>query len=71
MPRRRDSALNSKEEKAMKPFVLKQHDKDFASVRALREEELSSVSGGVKPTKLNTVTATPNGDGGDDGADEG
>ncbi|HEX7803821.1 MAG TPA: hypothetical protein VF471_13805 [Pseudoxanthomonas sp.] len=63
----------------MKPFVLKQHDQDFSALRALRHEEMIQVYGGVatnpKDTgdipKLNTVTSTPNGDGGDDGPDEG
>ncbi|MFL6237067.1 MAG: bacteriocin [Thermoanaerobaculia bacterium] len=51
----------------MKPFILKQQEKDFAKVRELRDNELKSVSGG--DYKLNTVTVTPNGDGGDDGRD--
>jgi hypothetical protein len=57
----------------MKPFILKQHQKDFAKVRELRSSELERVSGGKEQTveKLNTVTVTPNGDGGDDGADAG
>jgi|LNAP01.1.fsa_nt_gb hypothetical protein len=59
----------------MKPFVLKQHDQDFAALRELRAEEMTQVYGGMKAVddipKLNTVTSTPNGDGGDDGADEG
>jgi hypothetical protein len=56
----------------MKPFVLKQHERDFARLRALRESELELVSGGQqKPIKLNTITVTPDGDGGDDGKDEG
>lgn len=54
----------------MKPFVLKQHEKDVKKVRELRADELESVSGGMIK-KLNTVTVTPNSDGGDDGADEG
>ena len=59
----------------MKPFILKQHEKDFQKVRELREDELESVSGGMVDAlvdeKLNTVTVTPNSDGGDDGADAG
>jgi len=57
----------------MKPFILKQHEKDFAKQRELRASELARVSGGVVDpiTKLNTVTVTPNGDGGDDGQDAG
>lgn len=50
----------------MKPFVLKQHDKDFAKLRELRDSDLRFVAGG---SKLNTVTVTPNSDGGDDGRD--
>jgi hypothetical protein len=53
-------------EVVMKPFVLKQHDKDFAKVRELRASELKIVSGGVK---LKTTTVTPDTDGGDDGSD--
>lgn len=59
----------------MKPFVLKQHDKDFAAYRELRDEEMKDVSGGERNNrpdiKMNTMTVTPSGDGGDDGADEG
>lgn len=50
----------------MKPFILKQHEKDFAKLRELRTSELKLVAGGMK---LNTVTVTPNNDGGDDGRD--
>jgi len=53
-------------EVVMKPFILKQHDKDFAKVRELRESDLKLVAGGMK---LNTVTVTPSSDGGDDGRD--
>jgi len=53
----------------MKPFILKQHEKDFAKVRELRVSELAHVAGGMVEDKLNTVTVTPNGDGGDDGKD--
>ena len=54
----------------MKPFILKQHEKDFAKLRELRASELTLVSGGlVENVKLNTVTVTPDGDGGDDGKD--
>ena len=53
----------------MKPFILKQHEKDFAKVRELRASELILVSGSLVEEKLNTVTSTPNGDGGDDGKD--
>lgn len=60
----------------MKPFVLKQHDKDYSAIRELRDEEMKRVYGGVcrspdGTTKLSTVTSTPRGDGGDDGCDEG
>lgn len=51
----------------MKPFILKQQEKDFAKLRELRDNELKHVSGG--DDKLNTVTVTPKGDGGDDGRD--
>jgi hypothetical protein len=51
----------------MKPFILKQHEKDFAKLRELRESELKLAWGGSE--KLNTVTVTPNSDGGDDGRD--
>jgi hypothetical protein len=56
----------------MKPFILKQHDKDYAKVRELRADELERISGTKeKIPKLNTMTVTPDGDGGDDGTDEG
>ena len=32
----------------MKPFVLKQHDQDFAAYRQLRDEEMTEVYGGVR-----------------------
>lgn len=51
----------------MKPFVLKQHERDFAKLRVLRASELKLVSG--SQIKLNTVTITPHSDGGDDGKD--
>lgn len=60
----------------MKPFVLKQHDKDRASIRELRDSELKHIAGGARnpnytsDTKLNTTTVTPRGSK-DDGADEG
>ena len=64
----------------MKPFVMKQHEKDHGALRELREHELEAVSGGQiragvgltpqKPIRLNTVTITPNADGGDDGCDD-
>jgi hypothetical protein len=55
----------------MKPFILKQHEKDFAKLRELRARELELVSGGIvnPDEKLNTMTSTPSGDGGDDGKD--
>lgn len=53
----------------MKPFALKQHEKDSAEVRALRAEEVVAVAGGrQKAPKLNTITVTPSGSS-DDGAD--
>jgi hypothetical protein len=62
----------------MKPFVMKQHEKDHGALRELRTHELEAVSGGrasaglaiQEPIKLNTVTITPNADGGDDGCDD-
>ena len=55
----------------MKPFILKQHDKDFSELRELRKEEIGSVSGGEKASvKLNTITVSPHGSS-NDGADEG
>lgn len=68
----RGTALTFKKEKSvMKPFVLKQHDKDFAALRSLRAEELAQVSGGLKNcgSKSETLTVTPDGDGGDDHCD--
>jgi hypothetical protein len=53
----------------MKPFVIKQHEKDWAELQTLRSEELKHVSGGERPPKLGTITVTPNGDGGSDGSD--
>jgi hypothetical protein len=53
----------------MKPFVLKQHEKDNAAFRELRLEEVGEVSGGEVP-KLSTVTVHPNGSS-DDGSDAG
>ncbi len=52
----------------MKPFILKQHEKDFVKLRELRTSELKLAVGGMD-IKLNTVTVTPNSDGGDDGRD--
>jgi hypothetical protein len=52
----------------MKPFALKQHDKDSVEVRALRAEEITAVAGGEKPKKTNTITVTPSG-ASDDGSD--
>lgn len=56
----------------MKPFILSQHKKAQPVIRELAETELLHVSGGKFPghAKLNTVTITPDHDGGDDGADE-
>ncbi|WP_045769605.1 hypothetical protein [Xanthomonas albilineans] len=64
----------------MKPFVLNQHNKDFAALRTLRDEEMKEVYGGStdqliqqtdkpRPGKGTTSTVTPHGDGGDDGID--
>lgn len=62
----------------MKPFVMKLHEKDHSELRELRQNELEAVTGGTlaapqlpaRPIRLNTVTITPNGDGGDDGCDD-
>ncbi|WP_190285771.1 hypothetical protein [Montanilutibacter psychrotolerans] len=55
----------------MIPFILKQHEKDRAELKELESVDLEHVSGGrVMHHKLNTVTITNNGDGGDDGKDE-
>lgn len=70
----------------MKPFILVQHEKDRAALKELRESEAQMISGGTFSfkapplddggggggvIKLNTLTVTPNSDGGDDGQDEG
>lgn len=56
----------------MKPFVLKQHDKDFSATRVLRDEELTAVYGGLAcdNDQPATCTVTPDGDGGFDGCDD-
>lgn len=55
----------------MKPFILKQHEKDYAALRELRADELNIPAGGLKRIpKLNTITSSPAGTSGDDGADE-
>jgi hypothetical protein len=41
----------------MKPFVLKQHEKDFAKLRELRPEELDAVSGGIDNKVRSATTA--------------
>lgn len=55
----------------MKAFVLKQHEKMAPAVRAIRDEEMKSITGGVKCKggKETTVTSNSNGSGGDDGCD--
>lgn len=55
----------------MTPFILDQHRKDCAALRELRDSELGEVAGGYAPADQtgNTVTVTPGGDGGMDGAD--
>ena len=55
------------------PFPLNLHDKDFAEIRELREEELSHVSGGAGPCpgdEYETMITTPDGDGGPDLCDK-
>ncbi|RMF70331.1 MAG: hypothetical protein D6740_08460 [Alphaproteobacteria bacterium] len=53
------------------PFLLDLHDEVYPRIRALRDEELARVGGGRESGGcLNTVTVTPDGDGGDDGPDE-
>lgn len=51
------------------PFILQQHEKDHAQLKELREGEIDFVSGARAPEKMNTITVTPDGDGGDDGMD--
>lgn len=53
------------------PFILDLHDEVYPRIRRLRDEELRSVGGGAQAGNcLNTVTVTPDHDGGDDGPDE-
>ncbi len=52
------------------PFLLDLHDEVYPRIRALRDEELARVGGGAPSGCLNTVTVTPDCDGGDDGPDE-
>ena len=74
-----DCADTEAKELHMKPFVMKLHEQDHGELRELREHELEAVTGGrlsnvglqpQEPIRLNTVTVTPNGDGGDDGCDD-
>jgi hypothetical protein len=59
----------------MKAFVIKQHEKTAPIVRAIRDEELKNIAGGLQMVdscpggKLNTVTSNSDGTGGDDGCD--
>ncbi len=53
------------------PFILDLHDEIYPQIRRLRDEELHRVGGGAQARKcLNTITVTPDYDGGDDGPDE-
>jgi hypothetical protein len=62
--------FNSK--KTAKPFVLKQHEKDFAETRELVDADLDRVTGGLGDRlKLSTMTCTGGVGCGDDGSDEG
>lgn len=56
----------------MKAFVLKHHEKVLPTVRAIRDEELKSVAGGLKCSdgKLTTNTVNSDGTSGDDGCDK-
>lgn len=58
----------------MRPFVLRQHEKDRAAVRVLQAAELEKVGGGRchsndDATKEETITTTPSGSS-NDGCDE-
>lgn len=56
----------------MKPFVLKQHEKMAPIARAIREDEMGHVAGGLCP-KGKDVSTTVNSDGtgsSDDGCDK-
>jgi hypothetical protein len=52
----------------MKPFVLKQYEKDYAKVRELRRAELGDIVGGGGKC-LPTITVTPGQSPADDGSD--
>lgn len=54
-----------------KPFLLSQHERDFAKFRDLRPDEIKAIAGGgTCPTAIiPTGTVTPDCDGGDDGSD--
>ena len=49
------------------PFILNLHDIEFPKIRELREKELDLVAGGdgAPGETVDTMTVTPNGDGGD------
>ena len=61
----------------MKPFVLRQHEKDRAALRVLQDAELELINGGMMAKcpspddipKESTTTVTPDGSK-DDGCDE-
>ena len=54
---------------SIKPFILKHRDKNEPSLRELRDSELPGIAGGGQPCGCDTITSTPNSDGGDDGQD--
>ena len=43
---------------AMRPFVLKQHERDFSKMRELRIEEITSVAGGTYCARGTAATST-------------
>lgn len=57
----------------VQPFVLDQHEQDFAKFREMQPEEIKKISGAgwwnAQKNSCPTGTSTPNGDGGDDGSD--
>ncbi|TMN39345.1 hypothetical protein [Pseudoalteromonas sp. S2755] len=60
--------------KSVTPFILKHRDQVEPKVRDIRDSELSSISGGGirqpdNPCGCDTMTSTPDSDGGDDGQD--
>ena len=55
----------------VRPFILKQHQRDFAKVRELAAKDLHRVNGGGNRLKLSTMTCVGGSGCGDDGGDEG